>query len=78
MMNEKNECPKCNGKMVQGAVLDFAGGGYQVGHRHNGLPEKSFWTGIKMPVEERLPIGAFCFQKCGFLEFYTDSKFAVK
>ena len=49
-----------------------------VGSWHAGQPKKSFWTRTKAPHAEGLPIGAFRCQNCGFLEFYSDAKFAAQ
>ena len=79
MTNDKLQCPKCKGEMVQGFVPDFySHGAALVGGWHEGQPKKSFWTMAKARRSEGLPIGAFRCQKCGFLEFYSDPKFAAQ
>jgi hypothetical protein len=78
MSNETLQCPKCKGEMVQGFVPDYSYGAVLVGGWHEGLPEKSFWTRTKAPLLDGMPIGAFRCQKCGFLEFYADPKFAAQ
>jgi hypothetical protein len=76
--NDELKCPKCEGGMVQGFLPDNTYGGILVERWHAGQPKKSFWTGTKTPSTEGIPIGAFRCQKCGFLEFYSDPKFAAQ
>ena len=78
MSNETLQCPKCQGQMIQGFVPDYTEGATLVGGWHKGQPNKSFWTGTKAPLRDGMPIGAFRCQKCGFLEFYSDPKFAAQ
>ena len=79
MTNDKLQCPKCKGEMAQGFVPDFySHSAVLVGGWHEGQPKKSFWTRTKAPFLEGIPIGAFRCQKCGFLEFYSDAKFAAQ
>ena len=78
MTNQTMQCPKCKGEMVQGFVPDFSHGDTYVEAWHAGQPQKSFWTKTKARVAEGLPIGAFRFRKCGFLEFYADAKFKAQ
>lgn len=76
-MNEKlHICPKCQGKMVQGFVVDFAYGALLVSSWFEGLPEKSFWRGTKVALEKCIPIGTFRCCVCGFLESYAQDEFA--
>ena len=81
MNNEKMQCPKCKGEMVQGFVPDYTLGGALVIGWVAGHPKKSLWIKTKAPVGKLiggLPIGAFRCEKCGFLEFYSDAKFAAQ
>jgi hypothetical protein len=79
MTNEKKKCPKCQGEMVQGFVPDYSHSAVIVWRWHRGQPKKSFWTRTKVPpLNEGSPIGAFRCEKCGFLEFYSDPKFAAE
>jgi len=65
--------------MLLGFVPDYySHAAVFVGSWHAGQPKKSFWTRTKAAHAEGLPIGAFRCQKCGFLEFYSDVKFAAK
>jgi hypothetical protein len=78
MTTQKMRCPKCNGEMVQGFVPEYSQGPIYVGSWHPGQPKKSFWTRTKVHFAEGLPIGAFRCQKCGFVELYSDAKFAAQ
>lgn len=68
-------CPKCNGTMDQGFVVDNSHLGLGVSHWAQGLPRWSFWTGIKKP-QEQLPIRTFRCSVCGYLESYARPDFA--
>lgn len=72
------KCPKCSGAMVQGFIPDYSDGPIYVEGWIEGQPAKSFWTKTKAAKGEGIPIGAFRCEKCGFLEFYADSKFAAR
>ena len=79
MTNEKMQCPKCQSEMVQGFVPDyFQASRSSVVAWFAGSPKKDFWSKTKAPRADGVPIGAFRCQKCGFLEFYSDAKFAAQ
>jgi hypothetical protein len=78
MTNDRVECPKCSGEMMQGFVPDYSYAQILVGRWHEGQAEKSFWSKTKTPSTEGIPIGAFRCQRCGFLEFYADPGFAAE
>jgi hypothetical protein len=71
------KCPKCSGRMEQGFVVDHSHGARIVSEWAAGPPLKSFWTGTKLP-EERLPIGTYRCERCGYLESYARTEFAPK
>lgn len=70
------KCPKCSGLMEQGFVIDYTHGGLFVTQWAKGAPQKSFWTGTKVPGEH-LPIGTFRCSSCGYLEAYARQEFAA-
>jgi hypothetical protein len=78
MTNDKLQCPKCKSEMVQGFVPDYSYGVALVGGWQKGQPKKSFWTRTKVSLLQGVPIGVFRCQKCGFLELYSDPKFAAQ
>jgi Domain of unknown function (DUF6487) len=76
MSTTPQQCPKCNGQMEQGFVVDNAHGGrVVVSHWAAGPPQKSFWFGTKLPDEKLLSIGTFRCTSCGFLESYARQEF---
>lgn len=79
MPTAANECPKCNGPMVQGFVLDYTGGVARiVSHWAAGVPRDSSWgTGPKLP-EQVIPIGTFRCSSCGYLESYAMPEFEAQ
>lgn len=77
MSASSTRCPKCNGEMDQGFVLDMTYGSRLVSQWAPGAPAKSFWSGTKLPEQKLIPIGVFRCQACGFLESYARDEFAA-
>jgi predicted nucleic-acid-binding Zn-ribbon protein len=77
MANSTQQCPKCNGGMEQGFVLDNTQGTQGVSQWAAGAPQKSFWTGMKS-TGTKIPIGTFRCASCGYLEMYAREEFAAK
>ena len=77
MNTETSQCPKCNGEMVQGFIVDSVKGGVVVSSWFAGAP-KSSWFGIKAPELKAIPIGTFRCSACGFLESYARPEFAAE
>ncbi len=72
-------CPKCQGEMNQGHVLDNTYGGVLISSWQEGPPKTSFWGGLKIPKRYALlPLAAYRCQTCGYLEFYAREEFAPK
>jgi hypothetical protein len=78
MIATRQQCPKCSGQMEQGFVLDNTHGARIVSQWAVGAPQKSFWTGTKLPDEALIPIGTFRCTSCGFLESYARPEFAAQ
>ncbi len=78
MSHEPGHCPKCDGQMERGFILDFAYGGNFVSRWSQGTPRKSFWSVTKLSNEEAVPIGVYRCLGCGFLESYARFEFDVK
>jgi len=74
----ESKCPKCNGDMQQGFVMDNSYRSHLVSHWAAGEPHKSFWTGTKTPGEGLIPIGTFRCRACGFLESYALPGYEAK
>jgi hypothetical protein len=78
MSHMPKQCPKCDGPMEQGFILDMTHGARLISHWAPGAPVKSFWTGTKLPAEKLIPIGVFRCASCGFLESYARDEFAAQ
>jgi phage FluMu protein Com len=64
------KCPKCNGQMELGVIVDQGDHGQcKVNEWSEGPPEKSFWFGLK--VKNPHPIKTYRCRLCGFLESYA-------
>lgn len=71
-MATEMSCPKCNGEMAEGFVLDR--GDYNIKMPSvwvEGNPETSFWSGLKTSDREAFRVQAFRCSSCNYLEFYT-------
>ena len=68
-------CPKCQGEMEQGFVLEVSQGGRSVISWFSGQPKKSFWAGIKLFEVKQIPIGTFRCMDCGYLESFARPEF---
>ena len=64
-----NKCPKCDGKMKKGVIVDRA---------HMNTPTHPTWVEkIKFKItltREDRKVQAFCCEKCGFIEQYAEIK----
>jgi len=48
-MESRNQCPKCNGEMKQGIILDHKDyASCVVAKWQAGEPQKSFWRGVRI------------------------------
>ncbi len=70
-------CPKCQGDMTQGYVLDFTPLGVRVRFWNAGHPKKAGGCGIK-DSSLQVPIATFRCQSCGFLESYAREEYAAQ
>ena len=78
MIHTPETCPKCDGQMEQGFVIDMGQSGYRlVSQWAPGAPIKAFWSGTKLPEHKLIPIGVFRGAPCGFLESYAREEFAA-
>lgn len=65
-------CPKCEGLMEEGFILDRAH--YNAGTVDTwveGEPAKSIWSGIKVKGKQQFEVKTFRCAGCGFLESYA-------
>lgn len=77
-------CPKCDGEMVQGVVVNRfkIGGLLSLGYWLQGRPIRYVWfgTALESPKsrKEQIPVCTYRCRSCGFLEAYARGEFAVK
>lgn len=64
-------CPKCDGSMTDGFILDESHGWLGVSTWQAGEPRKSIWTGIKRSKADQLKISTRRCERCGYLESYA-------
>ena len=70
-MSHSKQCPKCQGTMAEGFVIDNTHGGRGVSGWAEGQPVKSFWTGVKLKGKA-IDIATWRCGRCGFLESYAS------
>ncbi len=67
-----NSCPKCQGSMAEGFILDVKqNGGGRVSTWVEGAPEKGFWQGVKIGKKANFEVQSWRCGRCGFLESYA-------
>ena len=67
-----SSCPKCNGSMSEGFVVDRGDyGAAHVSTYQKGEPRRSFWTGLKQAKEDQIAIVTLRCGRCGYLESYA-------
>ena len=70
-MLRSNTCPKCQGMMTEGFILDAdQSGGRSVSAWVEGVPDKR-WYGLKLGKKPKLDIQTWRCGRCGFLESYA-------
>lgn len=72
-MNESVECIRCHAKMEVGFVPDNTHSGFQQPKWSPGVPQPSFWTGLKLKADSVIPVTTFRCLKCGYLESFAIS-----
>lgn len=70
-MPRPSGCPKCQGSMTEGFIIDNSYGTRTVNTWVEGEPTKSIWTGIKMLGRKPMDITTWRCTRCGFLESYA-------
>jgi predicted nucleic-acid-binding Zn-ribbon protein len=64
-------CPKCEGKMSTGIIVDQTYGGALPEQWQPGEAQKSFWTGLKQDKKAQLQVTTWRCERCGYLESYA-------
>ena len=83
-MTQTHSCPKCNGEMVAGFVIDMSHMRAFTSQWSEGAPERDSFLGFKIggnvinPPVDTIPIGTFRCKSCGYLESYARDEFAPK
>lgn len=66
-----HNCPKCDGRMSEGFVIDEGYGVAHVSTWQGGEPRRSIWTGLKTSKEDQAKISTWRCDRCGYLESYA-------
>jgi hypothetical protein len=64
-------CPKCQGKMAEGFLLDATYGANKVGQWFEGIPQIGFLGSIKLRGRKKFNVQSLRCERCGFLENYA-------
>ena len=72
-MSAAKICPKCQGVMVEGFVVDHTYARREVSSWLEGEPIKSIWVGVQLQGCKPIDIASWRCQKCGFLENYASA-----
>lgn len=73
-MTRPTNCPKCQGSMSEGVLVDNGYGGYVVSAWQPGAPIVSRWTGLKVKKKTLIPTTAHRCARCGFIELYAPPR----
>lgn len=65
------QCLSCHVEMKEGFIPDHTYGGVHQPVWVEGAPEKSFWTGIKIPYLQ-FPVRTYRCSRCGRLESFAS------
>ena len=72
MSDRRLQCPKCNGGMEAGFLVDHTDyNSAKVETWIEGKPTKSFWTGLKIKDRPQLCVTTYRYERCGYLESYA-------
>ena len=70
-MTRSHACPKCQGSMVTGFLLQNAHGYHTTAQWVAGAPVRSLWTGLKLGKRPKLSVETWRCGRCGFLESFA-------
>ena len=70
-MRPASNCPKCQGSMVEGALVDTGYGAYSVSSWQEGAPVVSRWLGLKVKTKALVATKAYRCSRCSFVELYA-------
>lgn len=70
-MTASRRCPKCDGRMAEGFMIDQGYGTVHVKAWQSGRPRKSFWFGVKQVKADQKEVATFRCDRCGYLESFA-------
>lgn len=70
-MSPTERCSKCNGRMIEGHLVDATFGGYLVPGWQEGKPKQGIMTGLKVRKHDLRDVATFRCDRCGYLENYA-------
>jgi hypothetical protein len=70
-MQRPTSCPKCEGAMTEGFIVDNGYGTRTVSTWAEGEPRKSIWVGVKLGDKPPVEIQTWRCGRCGYLESYA-------
>lgn len=70
-MDQTIECLRCRTPMVLGIIADRTYGGNVQEAWVPGIPDASYWTGLKIDRAKSLPVSTMRCPQCGALESYA-------
>ena len=78
-------CPKCQGEMESGYLIDHSHVALLASLWARGKPKKHWWFSLQTnnaitrpSPSDQIPVGTYRCKTCGFLESYARKEFAVK
>jgi hypothetical protein len=71
MAGPPSNCPRCDGSMDRGYVLDEGYGKRGPAKWIEGPPEFGMWTGLKIRGHRRIEVATYRCRTCGYLESYA-------
>ena len=73
MLSVPTDCPRCNGKMEIGLIMDRGHGNALAEQQWiEGEPSRSFWFGLETRGKERMKVTTYRCETCGYLESYAN------
>ena len=70
-MVKPTRCAKCNGRMIEGHVIDGGYGASTASRWQPGRIERRWWGGIRVRDAELREVMAYRCEGCGYLESYV-------
>ena len=71
-MPHSTDCPKCQGKMSEGVIVDMGYGQSVIAQWQPAPNSVSRWFGLKVRKKECLPTTSYRCTRCGYLESFAN------